>query len=94
MQPQGHLQVISNLVDYGLPLQAALDRPRWRYREDDTLAVEPQFDGHTAGKLVRRGHEVQTLPPSLFGGAQIVRNDEGTLSAATEPRKDGNAVGR
>ena len=94
MQPQGHLQVISNVVDYGLPLQAALDRPRWRYREDDTLAVEPQFDGHTAGKLVRRGHEVQTLPPSLFGGAQIVRNDDGTLSAATEPRKDGNAVGR
>jgi gamma-glutamyltranspeptidase/glutathione hydrolase len=93
MQPQGHLQVISNLVDYELPLQAALDRPRWRYREDGSLAVEPHFDGHTGGKLVRKGHEVQTLPPALFGGAQIVRNDEGTLSAATEPRKDGNAVG-
>ena len=93
MQPQGHLQVISNIVDYGLPLQAALDRPRWRYREDGSLAVEPQFDGHTAGKLVRKGHEVQTLPPSLFGGAQIARNDNGTLSAATEPRKDGNAQG-
>ncbi|MFB6243545.1 MAG: gamma-glutamyltransferase family protein [Halobaculum sp.] len=93
MQPQGHLQVISNIVDYGLPLQAALDRPRWRYREDGSLAVEPQFDGHTAGKLVRKGHEVQTLSPSLFGGAQIVRNEAGTLSAATEPRKDGNAVG-
>ncbi|MEZ3144141.1 gamma-glutamyltransferase family protein [Halobaculum sp. MBLA0143] len=93
MQPQGHLQVISNVVDYGLPLQAALDRPRWRYREDGSLAVEPQFDGHTAGKLVRKGHEVQTLPPSLFGGAQIVRSEDGTLSAATEPRKDGNAVG-
>ncbi len=93
MQPQGHLQVISNLVDYELPLQAALDRPRWRYREDGSLAVEPHFDGHTAGKLVRKGHEVQTLPPALFGGAQIVRNDEGTLSAATEPRKDGNVVG-
>jgi gamma-glutamyltranspeptidase/glutathione hydrolase len=93
MQPQGHLQVISNIVDYDLPLQAALDRPRWRYREDDSLAVEPHFDGHTAGKLVRKGHEVQTLPPALFGGAQIVRNEDGTLSGATEPRKDGNAVG-
>ncbi|MEZ3115210.1 gamma-glutamyltransferase family protein [Halobaculum sp. MBLA0147] len=93
MQPQGHLQVISNVVDYDLPLQAALDRPRWRYREDGSLAVEPHFDGHTAGKLVRKGHEVQTLPPALFGGAQIVRNEDGTLSGATEPRKDGNAVG-
>jgi gamma-glutamyltranspeptidase/glutathione hydrolase len=93
MQPQGHLQVISNIVDYDLPLQAALDRPRWRYREDDSLAVEPHFDGHTAGKLVRKGHDVGTLPPALFGGAQIVRNEDGTLSAATEPRKDGNAVG-
>ena len=93
MQPQGHLQVISNIVDYDLPLQAALDQPRWRYREDGSLAVEPHFDGHTAGKLVRKGHDVRTLPPSLFGGAQIVRNDDGTLSAATEPRKDGNAQG-
>jgi gamma-glutamyltranspeptidase/glutathione hydrolase len=94
MQPQGHVQVISNLVDYGLPLQAALDRPRWRYRERGELAVEPQFDGHTAAKLVRKGHDVTTLPPSLFGGAQIARSDaDGVLSAATEPRKDGNAQG-
>jgi gamma-glutamyltranspeptidase/glutathione hydrolase len=93
MQPQGHVQVISNIVDYDLPLQAALDRPRWRYRESGELAVEPHFDSHTSAKLARRQHEVQTLPPALFGGAQIVRNDNGTLSAATEPRKDGNAQG-
>ncbi|QLG27907.1 gamma-glutamyltransferase [Halorarum halophilum] len=93
MQPQGHLQVISNVVDYGLPLQAALDRPRWRYREDDTLALEPHFDSHVAAKLARKGHDVRTLPSGQFGGAQIVRNEEGTLSAATEPRKDGNAQG-
>jgi len=95
MQPQGHLQVIANLVDHGLPLQRALDRPRWRYREDGSLAVEERFDSddRVATKLVRRGHDVRVLPPSLFGGAQIVRNREGTLSAATEPRKDGVAVG-
>ena len=93
MQPQGHLQIVSNLVDHDLPLQAALDRPRWRYREAGSLAVEPQFDGHTAAKLVRKGHDVRTLTPALFGGAQIVRNDGGVLSGATEPRKDGNAAG-
>ncbi len=95
MQPQGHLQVIANVVDHDMPLQRALDRPRWRYREDGTLAVEERFDAHDrlATKLVRRGHDVRLLPPSLFGGAQIVRSHDGTLSAATEPRKDGVAVG-
>jgi gamma-glutamyltranspeptidase/glutathione hydrolase len=93
MQPQGHVQVISNLVDYDLPLQAALDRPRWRYREDGTLAVEGRIGDAVGTKLARRGHDVRLLPPSQFGGAQIVRDEEGVLSAATEPRKDGNAVG-
>ena len=91
MQPQGHVQVVSNLVDYDMPLQASLDAARWRYREDGSLALEPQLDGGVAAKLVRKGHDVRTRPPTEFGGAQIVRNDDGVLSAATEPRKDGNA---
>ncbi|WP_066416440.1 gamma-glutamyltransferase [Halorubrum aethiopicum] len=93
MQPQGHVQVISNLVDHGMPLQRALDEPRWRYREDGTLALEPHFDDDVAAKLVRRDHDVRTLSPVMFGGAQIARNEDGVLSAATEPRKDGNAQG-
>ena len=93
MQPQGHVQVISNLVDDGLPLQAALDHPRWRYREDGSLAVEGQADGTLMTKLARMGHDVRVLPPSLFGGAQIARNEDGVLSGATEPRKDGTVTG-
>jgi len=93
MQPQGHLQVVSNLVDYGMPLQRALDEPRWRYREGGTLAVEPHMDGSVGAKLSRRGHDVTTLPASRFGGAQIARWRDGVLSAATEPRKDGTAQG-
>ena len=94
MQPQGHLQVISNIVDYDLPLQAALDLPRWRYRADGELGVEERMNGNERlSKLARKGHEVQVFPPSAFGGAQIVRNQDGTLSGATEPRKDGNAQG-
>ncbi|WP_144796829.1 gamma-glutamyltransferase [Halorubrum depositum] len=93
MQPQGHVQVISNVVDYGMPLQRALDEPRWRYRESGELGVEPHFDGDVTAKLVRRDHDIRTLSPVQFGGAQIVRNRDGVLSAATEPRKDGNAQG-
>jgi gamma-glutamyltranspeptidase/glutathione hydrolase len=93
MQPQGHVQVVSNLVDYGMPLQRALDEPRWRYRESGELAVEPQTDGAIAAKLARKDHDVLTLPPAMFGGAQIARSRNGVLSAATEPRKDGNAQG-
>lgn len=44
-------------------------------------------------KLARPGHQVTILPPEMFDGAQIVRNDEGTLSGASDPRKDGMAVG-
>ncbi|WP_281193601.1 gamma-glutamyltransferase [Halorubrum sp. F4] len=93
MQPQGHVQVVSNLVDYGMPLQRALDEPRWRYRESGELALEPHFDDDAAAKLVRKDHDVRTLSPVMFGGAQIARNEDGVLSAATEPRKDGNAQG-
>lgn len=93
MQPQGHLQVLSALVDDDLPLQAALDRPRWRYREDGTLEVEARIDDAVLSKLVRRGHDVRIQSPVNFGGAQIARNREGILSGATDPRKDGLAVG-
>jgi gamma-glutamyltranspeptidase/glutathione hydrolase len=93
MQPQGHVQVVSNIVDYDRPLQAALDAPRWRYRENSRLAVETRLSDHVQHGLLRRGHELSVLPPVMFGGAQIVRNADGVLSAATEPRKDGSAVG-
>lgn len=93
MQPQGHVQILSHLLDDNLSLQHALDKPRWCYQENGELAVEGRFDGNLATKLVRRGHDVRIRPPSDFGGAQIARNAAGTLSAATEPRKDGNATG-
>jgi gamma-glutamyltranspeptidase/glutathione hydrolase len=93
MQPQGHLQVLSGLLDHDLSLQAALDRPRWRYREDGTVDVEDRL-ADVGTKLVRRGHDVGLAVAGDFGGAQIVRNDAGVLSGATEPRKDGAVAPR
>ncbi|ELZ13482.1 gamma-glutamyltransferase [Halovivax asiaticus JCM 14624] len=91
MQPQGHVQVVSNVVDYDMGLQEALDAPRWRVREDGTLGVEERLP--KAAALARRGHDVRVLPPVQFGGAQLVRHRNGSLAGASEPRKDGQAIG-
>lgn len=93
MQPQGHVQVVSNLVDYGCSAQHALDAPRWRYREERTLALEQNLAGELGASLARTGHDVRVLPSGMFGGGQLVRNQSGTLSGATEPRKDGHVAG-
>ncbi len=92
MQPQGHVQVLANLVDYGMGLQRALDEPRWRYRADGTLAVEDRLAEGIGPALARRGHDVRVEPATAFGGAQIARYADGTLSGATEPRKDGQVA--
>ncbi len=92
MQPQGHLQTIANIVDYDMELQEALDAPRWRYCEDGTLAIEERLPDGVASKLARWGHDVRVEPANQFGGAQIARWQDGTLSAGTEPRKDGHVA--
>ena len=93
MQPQGHLQTLVHVLDDGLTLQEALDAPRWRYMESGRLAVEARMPARVQNGLIRRGHDVEVLAPIQFGGAQIVRNDDGVLSGATEPRKDGTVAG-
>jgi len=93
MQPQGQVQLLSNLVDYDMDLQPAIDAPRWRYREDGALAVEGRLSGAVQSKLARRDHDVRVEIPAMFGGGQIARHRDGVLSGATEPRTDGLAVG-
>ena len=97
MQPQGHLQVVSHMIDRGLDPQAALDEPRWRLdrdgREGWSLALEEPLHG-LAPALARRGHRVLCDPnPAGFGGGQavLIRND--VLIGGSESRKDGVALG-
>ncbi len=94
MQPQGHLQVVVNLVDYLMNPQSALDAPRWRFMEQDLVLLESQVNPNIVMDLVERGHQIRLAPPRMFGKGQIIlRQDNNILVAASEPRRDGVALG-
>jgi gamma-glutamyltranspeptidase/glutathione hydrolase len=95
MQPQGHVQVISALVDHGLNPQAALDAPRWQVERDGRVRVEAQTPDSVVAGLRERGHDVTVETSRLpFGRGQIiVRSSDGVYAAGSEPRADGCAVG-
>jgi gamma-glutamyltranspeptidase/glutathione hydrolase len=94
MQPQGHLQVVVNQVDYGLNPQAALDAPRWRWVQGREVELEAGVPDHVFHGLAARGHAVAVNPrPALFGRGQVIaRLPNGAYVAATEPRADGCAA--
>ncbi|WP_026580982.1 gamma-glutamyltransferase family protein [Bacillus sp. J33] len=93
MQPQGHMQVIMNTVDFHLNPQAALDAPRWQWIEGKKVQVEPNFPNHIAQALARKGHQIEvTVDTGGFGRGQIIWRDPktGVLMGGTEPRTDGS----
>jgi gamma-glutamyltranspeptidase/glutathione hydrolase len=98
MQPQGHVQVLINMVDMGMLPQQALDNPRVRWESGSTVMMEPGFGDDRREALIAMGHKVvpyEQVSPGLFGGGQVIRidRDTGVLMAGTEPRKDGLAIG-
>ena len=95
MQPQGHLQLVQWLVDWGDLPQAAVDRPRWRWDGGVRVAVEPDFPEATLHELVRRGHDVvRAESTDGFGRAQVIlRKAEGGFVAGSDSRADGQAAG-
>ena len=92
MQPQGHVQVVMNMVDFGLNPQMALDAPRWQYIRDKKVEFEPIFNRQIVEQLQARGHDVSlALNGTSFGRGQIiVRLDNGVLVAGCESRTDSN----
>ncbi|MEE9248593.1 MAG: gamma-glutamyltransferase, partial [Dehalococcoidia bacterium] len=97
-QPQGHLQVLANMVDFGLDPQQALDALRFSVAMGDGVAVEEELPAATMEELRRRGHTIFPVGNGnrgIFGGGQIIERDPetGVLRAGTEPRKDGCAIG-
>ena len=92
MQPQGHVQVVMNYVDFRLDPQQALDAPRWQWMRDNTVTVETRFSMEMARKLQRMGHDIRPdlSTPSFGRGQMIVRLDNGVLVGGTESRTDSN----
>jgi gamma-glutamyltranspeptidase/glutathione hydrolase len=96
-QPQGHLQVVLNHVDFGLDLQEAIDAARVRYLGGLRVAVEEEIPPETIRALERLGHHVivtDHLNENFGGGQGIIRDPEtGVYLAASDRRKDGLAMG-
>ncbi len=101
MQPQGHVQTLVNLLDLGLSPQEALDAPRWCLLDGEpggAVAVEAGAGPELIAALQGKGHAVEVkrgLERMLFGAGQVIRRDAatGVLTAGSEPRRDGCAVG-
>jgi gamma-glutamyltranspeptidase/glutathione hydrolase len=105
MQPQGHVQILVNLIDFGMNVQQAGDAPRVRHLGSATptgkpaegagvVNVESGISAEAIAELERKGHEVKHSKGD-FGGYQgiLIDWESGVLHGATEPRKDGQAVG-
>jgi gamma-glutamyltranspeptidase / glutathione hydrolase len=105
MQPQAHVQFITRLLDHHQNPQAVLDAPRWRIAaQEPAIVLEPAFDPKIAVRLAQVGHQIveteKFIPGStpfgshlLFGAAQMIYALEDGYVAASDPRRDGQAVG-
>lgn len=91
MQPQGHVLVAVNTIDYHLNPQAALDAPRFQWTGGRHVQLEREASAHIAQELARRGHEVEIVNSNLhMGRGQIIwKTDNGLYIGGTEPRCDG-----
>jgi len=96
MQPQGHVQVLSNMIDFGMTPQQALDAPRFEISADLTkVALEAAMAPEIKAELIRRGHQLAEPGEFGFGGGQVIIVDPTTKArlGGSDPRKDGCASG-
>ncbi len=93
MQPQGHMQMIINMTDFGLNPQAALDAPRWQWMGAKKIGLEATVPQHIVQGLMEKGHEIEiATDTTTYGRGQIILKDpqSGVLCGGTESRTDGH----
>jgi gamma-glutamyltranspeptidase / glutathione hydrolase len=92
MQPQGHVQVMLNLIEYGMDPQEAIDAARFRHFSGTGVSIE-NLDPEVAATLTALGHELRSPDGVSFGGGQAIMKLARGWAAASDPRKDGMAAG-
>ena len=106
MQPQGHVQFLTRLIDYEQNPQAVLEAPRWRIAMDEpAILLEKGTRPELLAGLGTRGHRIIDIEPTFssastpfgselcFGAAHMILKLEHGYIAAADPRRDGQAVG-
>jgi len=93
-QAQAHAQFVSNLVDYQMGPQAAMDYPRFNHdHEENIVALENGFPVVVQNELRKMGHRLAEKTVSGFGGGQVILRLEDGWIAGSDFRKDGQAAG-
>lgn len=93
MQPQGHVQVLLNILLFGMDVQQAADAPRFRHLAGLRVALESPIGDDVRTELAARGHEIVDESRVAFGGAQLIMKLTRGWVAGSDPRKDGMAAG-
>jgi gamma-glutamyltranspeptidase/glutathione hydrolase len=93
MQPQGHVQVLLNMVEFGMDPQEAIDAARFRHFSGTRVAIE-NLDPEVGSALEALGHQLRDPQGIAFGGGQAILRLVRGWAAASDPRKDGMAAGR
>jgi len=97
MQAQGHVQVLTNIIDLGMNLQGAIEAPRFQYVSANKVQMEDTLTEGIIKRLIDRGHNRTAFPRGMgvMGGAQAIIIDpvKGTLLGGSDPRMDGLALG-
>jgi len=95
MQPQGHLQVATRMIDFNENPQAALDASRWQVTMGRKVLIEPGFDKSIYDELAQRGHEltIEQKRSITFGSGQVILKQKDCYAAGSDCRHDGQAAG-
>lgn len=94
MQPQGQFQVVTNLIDFAMNPQEALDAPRWQWIDGMKIEVENDMKTGIAEGLKEKGHDVKVVSDKInMGRGQIIlKNEKGGYICGTEKRCDGHVA--